>query len=467
MTRLHSSIMRRWVSFICLTVLVSGFVPLAQAQSDQWGIAKKNFNVDTAGFLSPNSVRPGEQVRAFVTCPPGSFTLTAYRMGYYDGLAAKSYWTSPSLPCVKQSAQKIDAITHLSESHWQESAQISTDGLPPGFYLVKIVSGVGHEAFMPLIVRQLDTRDRLVFAIPMMTSLAYNRWHGASAYSGKTGFLDRARVLSFDRPNNWGYGSGKYLNYVQPLLITAERLGLNIAYVSDVDVATIPNLLDGARAYVSGGHDEYWTTEERDAVERARSHGTNLLFFGANIAYWRTRLAPSPLGANRQMILYKSASEDPNKVNPTIRFRDSNRPESALTGQNYNCFPAVGSFQVSAPHSFIFRSTHAKMGDSYPGIIGPEVDHVGVPSRFVGRVQVVSRSVVACGAEKNKFNTSNMVYGVSPSGAGTISVGTMMWVERGLTNSVSARTRTFVTQVTENLLTAAASGPLGLKYPAK
>ena len=457
--------MRRWISLICLSVLVSGFVPSAQAQGEQWAISKKNFNLDTAGFLSPNSVRPGEQVQAFVTCPQESFTLTAYRMGYYDGLSAKSYWSSPSLPCVKQSTQKIDAITHLSESHWQASAQIPTEGLPPGFYLVKIVSSGGHEAFMPLVIRQPDARGRIVFAIPMMTSLAYNTWHGASAYSGKTGFQDRARVLSFDRPNNWGYGSGKYLNYVQPLLITTERLGLDIAYVSDVDVATIPNLLDGARAYVSGGHDEYWTTEERDAVERARSQGTNLLFFGANVAYWRTRLASSPLGANRQMILYKSALEDPNKVNPTIRFRDSNRPESALTGQNYNCFPAAGDFTVSAPHSFIFRSTHAKMGDSYSGIIGPEVDHVVVANRFVGRVQVVSRSVVTCGAEKKRLNTSNMVYGVSPSGAGTISVGTMMWVERGLTNSVPARTRAFVTQVTENLLTAAASGPLGLRYP--
>ena len=457
--------MRRWMSLVCLSILVLGFAPQAQAQSEQWGIAKKNFNVDTAGFLSPNSVLPGEPVRAFVTCPQGSFSLTAYRMGYYAGSNAKSYWSSPSLPCVKQSPQKIDPRTNLSESHWQANAQISTDGLPPGLYLVKIVSSVGHEAFMPLIVRQPDSRDRIVFAIPMMTSLAYNRWHGASAYSGKIGFSDRARVLSFDRPNNWGYGSGKYLNYVQPLLVTAERLGLNIAYVSDVDVATIPNLLDGARAYVSGGHDEYWTTEERDAVERARSQGTNLLFFGANVAYWRTRLAGSPLGANRQMILYKSAWEDPNKVNPTIRFRDSNRPESALTGQNYNCFPATGNFTVSAPHSFIFRSTHAKIGDSYSGIIGPEVDHVVVPSRFVGRVQVVSRSDVICGTGKDRFSTSNMIYGVSPSGAGTVSVGTMMWVERGLTNSVPARTRSFVTQVTENLLNAAATGPLGLKYP--
>jgi hypothetical protein len=43
----------------------------------------------------------------------------------------------------------------------------------------------------------------------------------------------------------------------------------------------------------------------------------------------------------------------------------------------------------------------------------------------------------------------------------------MKWVERGLTSSVPAATRAFVTQVTENVLMAASKGPLGLKYPIK
>ncbi len=459
--------MRRWISLTLICLMFAGFAPSARANGEQWPISKENFNLDTAGFLSPNSVQPGEQVRAFVTCPHGDFKLTAYRMGYYSGIGAQAYWSSKSLPCVKQSSQSIDSKTHLSESHWRESTQIPTKGLLPGFYLLKIASSEGHEAFMPLVIRQPDARGRIVLAIPTMTSLAYDTWHGTSAYRGKAGFQDRARVFSFDRPNDWGYGSGKYLNYVHPLLVTVERLGLNIDYVTDVDVATIPNLLQGARAYISTGHDEYWTGEERTAVEKARDHGTNLLFFGANVAYWQTRLAASPLGANREMMLYKSATEDPNKANPTIRFRDNNRPESALTGQNYNCYPASGDFTVSVPNSFIFRATNVTAGEKFSGVIGPEVDHVVTPNHFVGQIQVISKSLVTCGWKKKRLTSSNMVYGVSPSGAGTISVGTMRWVERGLTNSVPVRTRSFVTQVTENVLTAATYGPLGLKYPLK
>ena len=41
----------------------------------------------------------------------------------------------------------------------------------------------------------------------------------------------------------------------------------------------------------------------------------------------------------------------------------------------------------------------------------------------------------------------------------------MKWVERGLTTAVSDATRTFVKQVTRNILVAASLGPLGVNYP--
>ncbi len=452
--------MKRWSFLLCLALIATGLGAPASAQNIEWGISKANFKVDTAGFISPASTTSGNSVSAFVTCPKGTFSLTAYRMGYYEGVGAEPYWSSGWLPCVQQAAQVIDPITHMSESHWPLSLKIPTTVLIPGFYLVKIDTSVGHQAYMTLTIRQPSAVGTVVLVIPTMTSLAYDRWQGASAYRGTAGFSDRARVLSFNRPTDWGYGSGKYLNYVRPLLETAEELGLNIDYVTDVDVSMIPHLLDGAVAYVSGGHDEYWTGAERTAVETARTQGTNLLFFGANIAYWQTRLSADGL----QMSIYKSATEDPNKTNPTIRFRSLNKHESILTGQKYNCFPATGSFTVADPSSFVFDGLKVSKGQKFAGIIGPEVDHLEVPSHFVGALHVVAKSAVTCGSLLPRETTSEMIYGISPSGAGTISVGTMKWVERGLTKDVPAATRAFVTGVTKNLLLAAAKGPLGNQY---
>jgi len=169
---------------------------------------------------------PGELVDLYVTCPKGTFTIAAYRMGYYDGAEAQEYWRSDPLTCNQQSAQSIDPKTYMSESRWKVSTSLDTSILDPGFYLLKIAASNGHEAFMPLVIREADLTSRVVISIPTLTSLAYNSWKGASAYRGAKGFIDRARVLSFDRPLSLGFGSGKYLNYVHPLIVEAEKSGV-------------------------------------------------------------------------------------------------------------------------------------------------------------------------------------------------------------------------------------------------
>ena len=435
----------------------------ASASANSWKISNKNFSSNTAGFASPNSVLPGDTVDLYITCPKGTFYVLAFRMGYYDGVEAQEYWSSSALPCVQQSAQKVNPRTYMSESNWISNTSIDTSTFPPGFYLLKIFASNGHESFIPLVVREADLTSRVVISIPTLTSLAYNSWKGASAYRGAKGFSDRARVLSFDRPLSMGFGSGKYLSYVHPLLVEAEKSGVLPAYVTDVDVATNPGILSGAAAYVSGGHDEYWSAQERSAVIKARSKGTNLLFFGANVSYWRVRLSPSPLGENRRMEIYKSSAEDPNKEESTIRFRDANNPEADLTGQMYNCFPARGVFTVTKSRSFIFKGTGVVDGSQFERILGPEVDRVAPLRSKTGPREILASSSVICGIDKK--STSHFIYAVSSTGAGTISVGTMRWVTRGLTSSVPARTRSFVSKVTTNILLEAAQGPLGVRHP--
>lgn len=455
--------MRRFPLMILIGMLLMALIaPHAfSASPEEWKINRKNFSTDTAGYASPNSVVPGEQVDFYLTCPTGSFVLSAFRMGYFEGKEAEKIWSSESLPCLRQSEPVLTPQTNMSESHWKISASVDTTDFPPGFYLIKIITTMGHQSFIPLVVRENNLTSRVVISIPTLTSLAYNSWRGPSAYRGKSGFSDRARVLSFDRPMNLGFGSGKYLNYVHPLLVLTEKLGLHPAYVTDVDIASKPGILSGAAALVSGGHDEYWTVEERNSVIRARSEGTNLLFFGANVAYWRVRLAESLTGSNRRVEIYKSSVEDPKKNEKTIKFRDLKMSESDLTGQKYNCFPARGIFQVANANSFVFRDTGAQNGSQYLGITGLEVDRVASENPLTGPRQILGKSDITCGTKVK--SESNFIFAVSASEAGTISVGTMRWVVRGLSSSknVPGRTREFVRTVTSNILLEASKGPLG------
>ncbi len=81
--------------------------------------------------------------------------------------------------------------------------------------------------------------------------------------------------------------------------LTMEKGGLDLAYVTSMDIDADPRLLDGASALVSMGHDEYWTPQERANVTAARDKGVNLAFLGANAMFRRTRLQPTALGGAR------------------------------------------------------------------------------------------------------------------------------------------------------------------------
>ena len=65
-------------------------------------------------------------------------------------------------------------------------------------------------------------------------------------------------------------------------------------------------LLKAYRLVLSVGHDEYWSWQMRDQVERARDHGVNLMFLGSNAAYWQVRFEPAYNGvADRTLVCYK------------------------------------------------------------------------------------------------------------------------------------------------------------------
>ena len=92
----------------------------------------------------------------------------------------------------------------------------------------------------------------------------------------------------------------------------AERIGLPLAYLTSLDIATDPHALHGASALISPGHDEYWTPAERAHVTAARDAGVNLAFLGANAMFRRIRLEPTKLGPNRQVVCYKTSyRQDP------------------------------------------------------------------------------------------------------------------------------------------------------------
>ena len=427
-----------------------------------WQINGKNYSNQTAGFATPFSTLPGTKIALSITCVAPTFYLTVYRMGYYENSGAQLQMQTEPQPCFTQTRTITDKTTGLVAQDWKVTQYLETKKLKPGMYLVRINSSDGLRSFIPFVLRDRTTKGRVVVSIPFQTSLAYNKYAGASSYGGDGDFEKRARVLSFANPLWLGFGSGIYLRYAQPLVKVIDQLNLNPTYIADADIALNPNILKGAKVLIAAGHDEYWTQEERNSVIRERAAGMNLLFFGANNGYWRVRLNTSNDMGDLRMEIYKSVEEDPNKSSPTVRYRDLGIPEAELTYQYYNCFKVQGEFTVSNPDAFIFAGTGAKKGSVFKGIMGPEVDHAIRSDTFPGTRSVLNRTTIKCGEHFwSKKSSSTIVMGLIPEAGGTISVGTMNWVTKGLTTTVPASTLKFTTAVTTNILLAASSGPLG------
>jgi len=443
--------------------------PVKAVDDATWKVSKVQYRgrKGIEGFANTDSVLPGEPVTLYVSSPTKTYTVKAYRMSGKAKSGALRVWKSGTLTGTRQQATTTDSKTRSTSATWKPSTKVSTDGWMPGVYLFKLAATDGSASYIPLIVRSESTKGTVVLAMSNLTWQAYNTWGGKSAYTDdeQGGLKNREYAVSFDRPYVMGKGTGKYLSYENPVVLRAERLGIPLSYVTTLDVATRPGLLDGALGYVSLGHDEYWTATERDAVETARDAGTNLAFLGANISYWQVRLRESPTGPNRLIDIYKSQAKDPVKgKEATVHFRDIGRPERLMTGQMYECYPAKGTYTVLDPSFFLFANTGAKKGSTYDGIVAVEVDRAYPVKGTPATLQVVAKSATRCGKEST-WSTSS--YYTVPSGAGVFTTGSMGWILKGMSLNVPTSSAKFVGTVTNNVLTEVAKGPMGEQHPAE
>ena len=68
-----------------------------------------------------------------------------------------------------------------------------------------------------------------------------------------------------------------------------EANGYDVSYITGVDTDRRGAELLEHKAFLSVGHDEYWSGAQRANVEAARDAGVNLAFFSGNEVYWKTR----------------------------------------------------------------------------------------------------------------------------------------------------------------------------------
>lgn len=407
------------------------------------------------GYASATSVNRGDTIKFYVNTPEPYYTLTIYRMGWYGGVGARQVWptaagTSVSLVGKKQIIPAPNPTTGLVECNWSESYSLTIPSTSDktnwatGAYVAKLTAGVsGKQSYITFMVRDDASTSTYLFQSSVTTSQAYNPWGGKSLYAYNSKDGAQARKVSFNRPygQERQLGVGWLFDWEIFMLRFLEREGYDVSYVTNLDVHENGSSLLAHKAFLSVGHDEYWSYQMKSAVQTAKDSGVHLGFFSANEVYWQIRLESSSTGqANRTMVAYKEAAQssdpyaiDTNTANDkfiTTRWRDLiplfkvtdkiAQPENGLIGTMYHGDPVLGDIIVSDPTSWVYAGTGVSKGTNFGFLLGYETNAVFDNGFSPRGLQVVAVS-------PDPFGGSQVTLHTSASGSLTFATGSMNW----------------------------------------
>ena len=264
------------------------------------------------GYATDISVDQSQTVNFKVSTASSDYRLDIYRMGYYGGDGARKVATvQPSVALPQgQPDCATDSSTGLVQcASWAVSASWTVPGdAVSGIYFAHLVreDGPSGESHIFFVVRDDDGRSDLLFQTSDTTWQAYNAFGGSSLYTngpGSSPLGSYAYKVSYDRPfttrdnapEDWVF------NAEYPMVRWLERNGYDVSYFSGVDSDRLGAELREHRAFLSVGHDEYWSATQRANVTAARDAGVNLAFFSGNEVFWKTRWENN----HRTLVAYK------------------------------------------------------------------------------------------------------------------------------------------------------------------
>jgi hypothetical protein len=444
------------------------------------------------GFADTTYAAAGDTVGLRVSTDAPSFQVVAYRLGWYQGLGARQVWSSAVIPGKVQRPCPVAPATNMvSCDNWVRSlSMVVTKDFTPGDYVLKLVGASNVQNNVLLTIWDPSSTATYLVMNRSLVLEGWNTFGGYSFYQGKGPCIlgagsypvcNRARVVSFDRPSD----ANTFADFMQneyPMVQFMEQHGLDLTYCTDVCVSEHPSTLLSHRALIGLDHDELWTNSERLAALGALKAGVNMAFLGAATLVRHARLQPSPLGRDRQEVDYRNSDEDPlnghgdpmEVTGNTWNSPPASWDASSFVGQIYSGFLLPGApsapLVVWDPSAWIFKGTSLTKGQSIPGVINSDIDHIDPSGPIPANLQVLAHSPIPLSKAYTNQGTwgnrtySDMTYYTDPrSQGGVFDSGDNTWVGTlgPCPPAVKSCPSALIATMTGNLLWLFGQGPAG------
>jgi hypothetical protein len=345
-------------------------------------------------YSDATSYAPGETVTFFVSSPVPQVDCQVSRVAAEETRVTE-------LRSIQAGHHAMPETAYRDGCAWPETfaLQVGTDW-PSGYYRVHLRAGeLSAEHFFVVRSANPGARARHVLVLATNTYQAYNSWGGLCFYGDDAAFADSPDQLAnrtettpvgaWDRPYSrclvnapvpiriptssrrgmgdpvgipdaapdliaagasiWDMPAGYVNKWEQQFVAWAERAGIALDFLAQSDLDADPNALEPYPSYLSVGHDEYWSWEERDAVEAFVDSGGSASFFSGNTCFWQVRFERK----GHSLVGYKATAHRDDPVLGTER-------ESRLTGMWSD--PAVGRPETSLTGVTFARAGYARVG---------------------------------------------------------------------------------------------------------
>jgi len=379
------------------------------------------------GYCSQTSYFTGDTLKIFTsTDSPSEYAIDIYRMGYYGGAGGRLMKSINPLQGKKQIVP-VAGKNNLIECNWDIAYKmVIPDDWTSGVYLGKLTTKPdSSQAYITFIIKD-QRKAEIMFQCSDLTWQAYNRWpYWHSMYDeGQVPWVNtNGARISFDRPygiyvnrlpmdfNPLTNGSGEFLMWEFPLAYWLEKEGYDVTYTSNIDTHADPEGLLRTSAFLSVGHDEYWTPTMYENVKQARDRGVNLLFLSGN-------------SMDGTVYLDASYNGNAHRITGRLPQRDFDNEQELMGASSHGV--GYSDFVCRETEHWVYEGTGLKDGDIIEALVGWE--YHGYPLKNDTSLVVLGRSKI----EPNKFRDPDApdhaatLY-ETPSGSFVFNAGTCFW----------------------------------------